>query len=81
MKALVARHGEKTMARKRSRRNRLPRESVGIINPYKMTDENIVEEEMKALDYEQPTFAIPGLDEVLEGTDREAEQMMRIYKL
>ncbi len=70
------------MTRKRSRRNRQPQEAGSpIINPYKVIDENIVEEELKALAWEQPTFAVPGLDEILANTEREAEQIMRIYKL
>ncbi len=68
--------------RRRSRRNRQPQEAGSpIIDPYKVTGEDILAEYLAALEYEQPQFAVPGLDEVLEGTDREVDRMWLIYKL
>ncbi len=52
-----------------------------IIDPYKVVDENVFDEEYKNMDYEPPVFSIPELDRILVGTDKEAAMMLRIYLL
>ncbi len=52
-----------------------------ILNPYKITDDNVLADELASFDYVPPQFAVPGLDEVLGDADNEAEQMLRIYQL
>ncbi len=69
------------MSKRRKNRKQLPQESVGIIDVYKVVDEDALEDELKAIDYEQPVFAVPGLDELLSNTEKEAAQLMTIYKL
>jgi hypothetical protein len=71
------------MSKRNRNKKRVARpQETGPINVYSraLTDAE-QREELDALTWEQPTFAVPVLDKLLEGTDREAAQIMTIYML
>ncbi len=67
--------------RRRNRKVARPDETQPIDVYKRPLTEAEQQDERDALTWEPPTFSLPGLDEVLENTAREAEQMLKIYKL
>jgi hypothetical protein len=70
-----------TKKSKRDRRVARP-QVVGPIDVYKRPMTEVEQrDEQDALTWEQPEFAIPALDELLEGVGRDVDRMWLIYKL
>jgi hypothetical protein len=51
------------------------------IAPFEPESDADMQEELDALDYEQPSFAVPGLDAILEGIEKEVDLLLAIYQL
>ncbi len=74
---------EKVAKKRRSKKpSPPPQESAGVIDVYKrpLTAQE-AQDEIDALTWERPTFKVPGLDEVLRGIEKEAQQYVDIFKL
>ncbi len=52
------------------------------IDPYKQVPGgDTLQDELDALDYEQPSFSCPALDAVLATVEAETDRMMSLYRL
>ncbi len=83
IQALKQSNEEKMAKKRRSKQpSPPPQESAGVIDVYKrpLTAQEL-QDELDALTWERSTFVVPGLEKVLEGVEKEAQQYVDIFKL